>query len=127
MKVMNPISRERILIVVKSHKDDIKSINQIDSKYGCHGCNLPSCYDSKGCNHKGDKHGPRLPEEHMRPYIIEPSDENRWDKYRETKKNEYRVCLRCRGRIYEVKFNCQDSHNKKCHKRESRSESGDSI
>ncbi len=60
-------------------------------------------------------------------YIIEPADEDRWDKNRETEEHKGRIYLGWRRGVYQVEFDGEDCHHEKCHERESRSQTGYSV
>lgn len=60
-------------------------------------------------------------------YVVEPADENGGDENRETKKHKYRIGLGEGGRVDQIELDSKYCHHEKCDKRESGSESRNSV
>lgn len=127
MQVVDPVSGERTFLIIESHEDDIEGIDQIDSEDGRDRGDLPSGDYGECRDHESDEHRPGLPEEHMRFYIIEPADEDRWEEYCKTEQHEYRVGLGKDRRIDQIEFDREHCHHQKRNEGESGSESWDPV
>jgi len=123
MEMVDAISREGILFVIKAHKDDIESIDEVDTEDGCHSGDFPTRDDGECRDHKGEEHGPRFAEEDLWAEIIYPSDEDGWDKDGETREDENGIDLWRGRRIDEIEFDSQDRHRDEDDEGESGSES----
>lgn len=125
--MMNSISREGILLIIKPHQDNIKGIDQIYSENSRNGGYFPPSYDCESGYHKSDEHRTRFPEENMRFYIIEPTNEHRRDKNSETKEYKHGIRLRWGRRVDQIEFDSENRHDEKSDKGETRSKSWNSI
>jgi len=127
MEMMDTISSKWIFLIIESHKNNIESIDEIDSENRGNRSDFSSGYDGECRDHKCRKHRARLSEENLRANIVEPTDKNRGDKYRETKEDENRIALRRRRRVYEIEFDSKNGHHEKRDERKTRSEARNSI
>ena len=104
MEMMDTISSKRIFLIIESHKNNIESIDEIDSENRCNSRYFSSGYDSERRNHKSNEHCPRFPEQYLRFYIIQPTNKDRRDENCKTEKYEDGISLRKRRRVYEIEF-----------------------